>query len=267
VSTGSTARSDFPKGLARLVTMPHSHYCEKARWALDRLGIAYVEEPHAPLFHWVATRHARGRRTVPVLVTADGRVHADSTDILVQLDASEPGRLYPCDVGERRRVLELEDYFDEQFGPHVRRWGYAHLLGWPGLRDLASRGVPALERALLPLVFPLATAAIRRVLQITPASVARSHERVIRVFAEVTDLLRDGRPYLGGDRLTAADITFAALAGPALLPDGYRGTLPRLDAAPRRLYDDVLRFRATLAGQYVQRLFLAERSAERIASS
>ena len=31
----------------RLVTIPISHYCEKARWALERAGIAYREERHA----------------------------------------------------------------------------------------------------------------------------------------------------------------------------------------------------------------------------
>jgi glutathione S-transferase len=29
---------------ARLVTIPISHYCEKARWALGRARIAYREE-------------------------------------------------------------------------------------------------------------------------------------------------------------------------------------------------------------------------------
>ena len=29
---------------ARLVTIPISHFCEKARWALDRAGVDYVEQ-------------------------------------------------------------------------------------------------------------------------------------------------------------------------------------------------------------------------------
>ncbi|MCW3023116.1 MAG: Glutathione S-transferase family protein, partial [Conexibacter sp.] len=31
-----------------LVTIPISHYCEKARWALDRAGVAYEERRHLP---------------------------------------------------------------------------------------------------------------------------------------------------------------------------------------------------------------------------
>ena len=39
---------------ARLITIPISHYCEKARWALDRAGIGYREERHVQIVHRVA---------------------------------------------------------------------------------------------------------------------------------------------------------------------------------------------------------------------
>ena len=57
---------------ARLVTIPISHYCEKARWALDRAGIAYREERHVQIVHRVASRRAGGGGTVPVLVAPEG---------------------------------------------------------------------------------------------------------------------------------------------------------------------------------------------------
>ena len=57
--------------LPRLVTIPYSHYCEKARWALERGRAAFVEETHAPLFAWRGALRAGGRRTVPVLVTEE----------------------------------------------------------------------------------------------------------------------------------------------------------------------------------------------------
>ena len=51
---GQAHAAPVPPGMAtgrphlsvlRLVTIPISHYCEKARWALDRAGIGYHEEP------------------------------------------------------------------------------------------------------------------------------------------------------------------------------------------------------------------------------
>src|SRR5690348_3529366 len=50
-----------------LVTIPFSHFCEKARWALDHARVAYREEGHGPGLHRLATRRAGGRHTVPVL--------------------------------------------------------------------------------------------------------------------------------------------------------------------------------------------------------
>lgn len=40
---------------AILITIPLSYYYEKARWALDRVALAYREEPHAPLLQRLAT--------------------------------------------------------------------------------------------------------------------------------------------------------------------------------------------------------------------
>ena len=68
---------------ARLLTIPISHFCEKARWALDRAGIEYVEQPHVQLVHIFAARLAGGGRTVPVLVTDQG-------DVLARLAAASP---------------------------------------------------------------------------------------------------------------------------------------------------------------------------------
>ena len=83
--------------MLRLVTIPISHYCEKARWALERAGIAYHEERHIQLVHRIAVRRAGGGTTVPVLVTPDGPI-ADSALILDWVDERTPAehRLFPA---------------------------------------------------------------------------------------------------------------------------------------------------------------------------
>ena len=63
--------------LAVLITIPLSHYCEKARWALDRAALPYREEPHIPLIHRLATKRNDGG-TVPVLAHGIHRL-TDST--------------------------------------------------------------------------------------------------------------------------------------------------------------------------------------------
>src|SRR3954452_15607873 len=104
----------------RMITIPISHYCEKARWALDRAGIAYREERHVQIVHRVASRRAGGGGTVPVLVTAEG-AFTQSADILAYADR-HGARLYPDAL--RDEVMALERDFDADLGPEGRRWMY-----------------------------------------------------------------------------------------------------------------------------------------------
>jgi len=244
---------------AILITMPHSHYSEKARWALDRVALPYREEPHVPLLHRLATTRNDGG-SVPVLVHGPSRF-VDSTDILVHADAVGGGDLlYPRDATLGREVAALEERFDEELGPHTRRWAYAQLLPEPGLlRPVMSRGVPWLEARLLPVIMPWVLSLIRKAFRITPESALRSIERVRGIFREVDERLCDGRRFLVGERFTAADLTFAALAAPVLFPAGCRAAYPALDAVPAAMREEALRLRDTDAGRFALRLFSQER--------
>lgn len=258
--------ADVRRAAALLITMPHSHYSEKARWALDWLGMAYREVRHAPLLHMLATV-PRGGRSVPVLV--HGAEHfVDSSAILMHADAACGGdRLYPRDESMRREVELLEEQFDEQLGPHVRRWAYAQMLPHRHLlRMMMSSGVSRLESRLLPLLLPLVRRLVRSSLRITPESAQRSLEQVRRNFREVDVRLGDGRRFLVGDRFSAADLSFAALAAPVLLPPGCRAAYPELDALPAPMREEVLRLRDTHAGRFALRLYAEERAISGIAA-
>ena len=244
---------------AILITIPLSHYCEKARWALDRVALQYREEPHAPLLHRLATkRNERG--TVPVLVHGSNRF-ADSTDILKHVDAVCGGDLlYPRDADLRREVEVLEERFDTELGPHTRRWAYGQALPHTkSMRALWVRGVPLLEAGVIHMITPLVRRLVRMAYKITPQTAQRSLERVRGVFRQADELLSDGRRYLAGERFTAADLTFAALAAPVLLPPECRAVQPALDDVPAAMRDEILRFRETDAGRFALRMFSQER--------
>jgi glutathione S-transferase len=244
-----------------LITIPISHYCEKARWALDRVGVGYRERAHLQLIHWFAARRAGGGRTVPVLVW-DDRVLADSADIVDEADARAPPdrRLYPDDPGDAAEVRALERDFDTNLGPHGRRWMYNEMRG---RRDLAiaygCTGVPTWERRALPVAYPAVARVIDRFLDITPASAAQSEAQVRVVFDAVAERLEDGRPYLCGDRFTAADLTFAALAASVLMPPEYGVPLPQPEELPQAMATVVREFRAHPAGAFALSMFREER--------
>ena len=244
---------------AILITIPLSHYCEKARWALDCVALPYREEPQAPLLHRLATRRNE-IGTVPVLVHAGSRF-SDSTDILKHVDAVCGGDLlYPRDAELRRKVDELEERFDKDLGPHTRRWAYGQALPQTeSLRSLWARDVPRLEARVIQVLTPLVRRLVRTAYKITPENAQRSLERVHGVFRQVDELLNDGRQFLVGERFTAADLTFAALAAPALLPGQCRAVQPALDDVPGAMRDEILRLRQTDAGRFALRMYSQER--------
>jgi glutathione S-transferase len=246
---------------ARLVTIPISHFCEKARWALDRAGVEYAEEPHVQLLHIAAARRAGGVQTVPVLVTATGDVVADSAGILRWADTrvAPERRLHPAGAAGAEAAA-LEASLDAGLGPDGRLWMYHETL--PVVRELepwALAGVPRWERRLFRVGGPVLDRAIRRRLGIDSAAAAAALERVDRVFDDVARRLSDGRRFLLGERFTAADLAFAALAAPVLLPERYGSPLPPPEALPERLAREVRRLRAHPAGAFADRLYREER--------
>lgn len=103
----------------------------------------------------------------------------------------------------------------------------------------------------------------RAAYKITPESAQRSLERVRGVFRHVDERLSNGRRFLVGERFTAADLTFAALAAPALFPVECRAVHPALDAVPASMREEILRLRDTDAGRFALRMFSQERARPR----
>lgn len=244
-----------------LVTITLSHYCEKARWGLDRAKLPYLEERHAPGFHAFAVRRWGGSRSTPILVTSDGVV-GDSTDILLWANehAAEGCSLYPEDPAARAEVLALEESFDLDLGPHVRRAVYFDLLPVPALTiPLMTHQVPWRERVLLPLLYRPLRRMMRTSMRIDAEGARRSLDQLTATMAAVSARLSDGRRYLTGERFGAADITFASLAAPALCPPGYGVPLPDLEDLPAATSELVRALRATPAGAFCLRMYREER--------
>lgn len=246
---------------SRLITIGISHYCEKARWALERAGLPYVEEAHVPPFHAPSSLMAGGNRTVPVLV-APGRTITDSTPILHWVDEQlpEPLRLFPAEPTLRAEVVAWEERFDKEVGPHSRRLAYFHLLAH---RELAVRvmtkGVVGAEATLLPLLFPVVAFIMRSAMKIDAAGANRSLNTLTQVIWDVNQRLSDGRRYLCGDRFTAADLTFASLIYPVLWTPELTAGGPPLAELPAAYSQQIQAWRQTPAGAFGLRLYAEDR--------
>jgi glutathione S-transferase len=245
----------------RLVTIPISHYCEKARWALERAGLEYVEERHVQGVHRVAARRAGGGRTVPVLIAPEG-VLGESREVIEYADARvEPERrLFPGEPDLRREVGALCAWLDDDLGPAGRRLMYSHMLDQRRVMfPVNCDGVPRWERWALGALWPVGARWVARELGIGPETPGEDERRVWAAFDVIGERLGDGRRYLFGDRFTAADLTFASLAAPAVAPSEYTVPLPELPDLAEHTADLVRRFRAHPAGAFALRMFRDQR--------
>ena len=244
----------------RLVTIAISHYCEKARWALDRAGIPYVESAHVPVAHLAFTKPAGGKST-PLLVTPT-RTITDSTEILRYADEGLPeaSRLFPSGtLGDE--VAALEERYDAVLGPAARVWAYAHLLeGDPrAVREALTRGCSRAEALAFRAFQKPISALMKKGFRLGPNSEAWALGRLEPLFDDADRRLADGRRYLCGDRLTAADITFAALAGPLVDLTDVRAPLASEALLPKAFVEGRRRFRARPSGAFIARLVRDER--------
>ena len=245
--------------LRRLVTIPISHYCEKARWALERAGLTYREERHVQGVHILASKRAGGHGTTPVLVTEHG-TFAGSEWIVRYADLHlEPeDRLFTGDPA----VEALSRRLDDGLGPDGRRLIYAHMLPRPELMlAYNNQGVPPWEAKALTGLYSLAHRWAARHLELK--SVDDDRAKVVAEFDAIAALLADGRPYLTGERFTAADLTFACLAAAVVDPPEYGVRLPQPEDLPEPVRGDIERFRAHPAGVYALELFERDRPGTR----
>ncbi|KAI7842187.1 hypothetical protein COHA_004100 [Chlorella ohadii] len=267
-----------------LITLNVSHFCEKARWALRRCGIEYSEEAHVPVAHSFAVKAAGGRRSVPCLrlPTAAASEPSSSSSSGSSspgcVDQSTPimrwadqqcvaaGRCEPQAAlfppGERgaevdRWCTEL----DKRLGPATRSWAYSHLLYSPLTgQAMVAPPVPAAERFVLRWGgWLLVRSLMAKGMGISAEAGAAALQEIHRCFDEVGQLLADGRPFLCGDRFTAADITFAALAAPAV-GQPYAAAPGLSEQTPPAMRTEIEQLRAHPAGQFALRLWREQRA-------
>jgi glutathione S-transferase len=246
-----------------------SHYSEKARWALDYKEVPHrrravaIPGTHIPASLWL-TRGAS--YTFPVL-EIDGRRIGDSTEIIAVLEGTFPEPpLYPADPAQRRRALELEDFFDEELGPHLRLLAF-HELGKdperfeaviartaPGPLTRVGGGAVAYARTFTSLRFGARNE--------EAAALART--KIVAALDRLEAELGSNE-YLVGDSFSVADLTAAALFYPLVLPD--EGPLADNEPAPAGLESFRAPLRERSGYKWVEETFRRHRRPARAVSA
>jgi glutathione S-transferase len=255
----------------RLITVSVSHYCEKARWALDLLEadpsspVYYTEDGHPPAFvsfHSVPASKDQAWAT-PMVVFPDGHFINKSDTILKELCPA----LYPDNFYISNAVDEFEQYMGQRLGVAIRLYAYHCFLDPPheyyeALTHMVCLYSSKIEKTLFKAMLDRGIdKGIRRILKITDESAKVCKETIRQVFREVSDRLEtSGGDYLMDTRatkygFTAADLTFCALVYLYIQPPAMSNLSIEDNALPAELLEFCNELRETRAGQYVLRVY------------
>jgi len=199
-----------------------SHFNEKGRWGLDYKRVAHRRVTEMPGPHPLRSRRLGGAGTLPLLELADGSVISDSTDLLAWADENGEGPpLLPADPAERRRALELEDYFDEELGPPIRSAVFAALL--PDRKATVAVTMQGLGKGahlFTNAAYPLVRLGISRSLAASEGGGREGRTKTVAALDRLEQELGGG-DYLVGDAFSGADLTAAALFSPLAAPPEF----------------------------------------------
>jgi len=207
-------KQDRPK----LITFGISHFCEKARWALDWHGIAYEEIGWPPGVHQIlAKRWGAEATTVPILSEGANLIQ-ESGAIIDWADQREQDRGREL---TRPGALKIEQRADDVIGVHVRRLYYAEMLPRsphltkPGL----FRNLSVSHRFVGNMMWPVTWRVMMKMYEITPEAASESRAKLEAELNWLDNKLADNRPYLLGDRFSRADLTVSSLLAPFACPE------------------------------------------------
>jgi len=197
-----------------------SHYCEKARWALDHFGIEHEVRHVMPGAHRaIAKKLGAKRGSVPFLQTGDG-VIAGSAAIIDWCELHNAGGRPSLSGADAQAVRETEKRLDDVVGVHVRRFYYSDaLLNAPAcVRPIFSNGLPLFQRMAVTLGWSRIVPLMIKGMDLGTAQGLQSRAVIEAELDWLDGLLADGRPYLHADPWTRADLTAAALLAPLVAP-------------------------------------------------
>lgn len=198
-----------------------SHYCEKARWALDYLGVDYRLQYLSPVSYLKQVRSLGVPDTsLPILATGSQAVQG-SAQIIDWAEAHKGNEASSLEAGaDSAAAREIERRLDDVAGVHLRRYYYSEaLLDRPQtVRPIFARDLCWHQRLILRLAWERIRQYMIRGMDLGVAQGLESRNVVKAELDWLDSLLADNRAFLLGERFSRADLAAASLLSPLVLP-------------------------------------------------
>jgi glutathione S-transferase len=246
----------------KLLEFPHSHYCEKARWALDHKGATYQRVSITPGPHARKLKKIVPGTSVPVLLDGEIAIQG-SSQIIDYLDETIQERpLMPSDENQRKECRALEEDFDQVFGVNLRRALYFHLLPHPAfIRHCFMSRSSWFERWLFAAAFPILKGGVVSTYGVNRDEVDKGMAEMEVALDRWDAILQPGH-YLVGDRFTRADLGLASMLYFAALPIEFESPWPEELPSPE-VRDLLESFQQRPTIQWVENIYRTHRVAHR----
>ena len=195
-----------------------SHYCEKARWAMDLKGQSYqiknlLPGPHAKKMHKLAND-----TSVPV-VAFQNTVIQGSDKIIDYLDETCPdSTLTPVNPEDAKQAREWEQYAAHHIGDPIRCLLYHELLEHKDLLiSVLTHNAPWYGKHLYRFIYNDLKKRIRQGMKINDRTASIARKTLTLAFDKLDEELR-GKSYLVGNTFSRADLSVAAMSAPLVWP-------------------------------------------------
>jgi glutathione S-transferase len=236
-----------------------SHYCEKARWALELYGIPFELKYLIPgMNRPLAKKFGIKGGSLPFM-TAGAQGIAGSDAIIDWGEHNRADGQAGLNGDDPQLVRDIEKRLDDVCGVHVRRYYYSNaLLTDPAsVRRVFARDLPLIPKISILFAWPKIVSAMIRLMDLGPQQGIQSRGILLNELDWLDGLLADGRTYLTGNILTRADITAASLLAPLVTPPEHPvyNTLP----LPPELAATIQSWQNRPALQWVRRVYKEHR--------
>lgn len=250
----------YSRRVPTLICNSMSGLSEIARWILNQQQILHIEEAHMPYYYTTVAKQYMGTEEYPnspILIHTDSLIYT-AKSIVEYYDTQVPAnqRMFPVDPSANKQVQQLFDQFTTELDYYVWQYVYTEIL--PSRKNalaVLKEKATSTERMRASWGYGTLKKGLQRAYCIKPNQAIIPLVEIQKTFTQVNELLADGRSYLTGNTFTAADLAFAAIAAPVILPVEYGGAITDISAISEEFRQEVIALRATPAGQFVLHLY------------
>ncbi|EDM28673.1 Glutathione S-transferase [Lentisphaera araneosa HTCC2155] len=242
----------------KLLEFPHSHYCEKARWALDFKKIPFQAVAIMPGFHLISVRQYAADTCVPLLIN-DKQAIQGSSEIIDYLEQQYPTRLLtPLDEKKRQECLALESDMDVRIGESIRQILYSSLLNYPAfIRACFTHGMPRYKKLLFSLTYPFLRIKMKQKYVVSTEKVEQAKITFHEAINDIENRLRKSE-YLMDDEFTRADLTVASMLSFLVLPPEHPFPFIEYPAKEARMFCQ--EYEKHPVSEWVKKMYFKHRS-------